>query len=320
MKYFFLVGANTVEGVSPSVIADEIASICRETGYDYSIFHAGFSGEEEEIVRRLVNKHPDRPLRIVICGTLVNLHFGANGAVGAPGIEIGYWPSDGENPFLGDFSSDRKIANTLPEKSVDVDLIKINERYCIGGAVLGFDPGIENIRKRLLAWKKILSPFRIPENAFLRLDRIVSSLLHSSTKSVRFLVNGHEAVEEDILYALFANIRKPAEGYPALSRARIDDGLIDLLFVKKMPLRTVSAFGWPAHHEGAGDEGMQNEIIHRQCLTVEVELAEPSVMLMDGTRYLYDSRFHIAIRPAALKMLIPEPVLSPRAPLAARTI
>ena len=306
MKYFFLIGADTVEGVSPSVTADEIASVCRERGCDYSIFRTEFLGEEEEIVHYLANKYPDRPLRIVVCGTLANLHFAANGAVGVPGIEVGYRPCDGENPFLDDFSPDIKIVNALPEKSVDVDLIKINERYCIGGAVLGFDPRIERIRKRLFAWKKFLSHFRIPETAFLRLNRIVSPLLHSSAKRVRFCVNGHETIEENILYALLANTRKSVEGYPAPVRARIDDGLIDLFFTRKMSLRTIPAFGWDPYREGAEDERTRNGIKHRRCLTVEVELAEPSVMVMDGTRYLYDSRFHIAIRPAALKMLIPE--------------
>lgn len=309
MKYFFLVGSDTVDGTSSSAIMHGFDSACRTRGCDCSIFRTGFLGEEEEIVHYLAGKCADRPLRFIVYGTLANLHFAANGAVGLPGIEVGYHPRSGKNPFLDDFSPGTKIVNALPEKSVDIDLIKINERYCIDAAVLGVDSRIESFRERLLAWKKFLSRFRIPESVFFHLNRIVSPLLHAPAKRVRLCVNGHETIEENILYALFANSGKPTEGYPPISRARVDDGLIDLLFARKTYPRTLPNFGWDDlyNNRPSENEGTKNDIKYRRCMTVEVELAEPCVIAMDGTRYLYDSRFHIAIRPAALKMLIPDP-------------
>lgn len=317
MKYFFLIGAAAAcpaakkNGNPLSILENALDATGRCAETDHEIYPCGFLGEEEEIVRYLVNTHTRRPLRIVVCGTLENLHFAVNGQVGVPGVEIGFLSCDPGLRCDGESTdafctSPNTVASLFPGRVIDVDLIQVNERYCVSGAAFGFDAGLRAFRRRVQQWAARFLKLRLPEALTGRLFRLVSMVFHTSAKTVRICINGHEIIEDQMMYLLFANMRQCAEGYPSIAQAIIDDGLADVLSVEKPPLTILpTLISSDPCADVLQNEFLRDFIRYRRCITAEVELAEPTMIAMDGTLYLRDSRFLIETRPAALKMLAP---------------
>lgn len=313
MRYFFLIGAGFSDKRSLSLLETGIDSFVRHTKTDHETISCGFLGEEEEIVHRLINTYEERPLRIVVCGTLENLHFTVNGTVGVPGVEIAFLPGDPDCRF-GDKSTNlfcvgiSALESLFPGHVVDVDLVQINERYCVSGAVFGFDAGIRSIRRCFHQWRKRFTDFRLPEAATGRLFRLILMLFHASSKPVRICINGHEMIDDQMIYLLFANMRHCAEGYPTINQAIGDDGLVDMLSLEMPPLTLVPSYVLNDPCEDMlKNEQLREFVRHRRCITARVELTEPAVIAMDETLYLRGRRFVIETRPAALKMLVPGP-------------
>jgi diacylglycerol kinase family enzyme len=311
MRYLFLVKMNLVQSVSFSVTAEKIRSVCSQRNLDYELVYTGFSGEEEEVVRKFLNEFPEHPLRVIVCGNLESLHFAVNGLVGNNNVEIGFLPCDGNYDFFSSFpqipvSKITNIEALLNGQAVDIDLVKINKRYCVTVAYFGMDTNLSWFGLQLLRFCRWCSFFHFNQQWFRRWFNFFLLLFNTQPKSIRVCVNGYAVFDNIYTIVAFANTPKYGTGTLCAPLAKIDDGLADLVFVKKLSLRMFLKMV-SIYRKGliAENEFARHYIEYRRYMNIEAETPEPAFIAMDTAVYLHDRRFHIQTIPAALRLLLP---------------
>jgi hypothetical protein len=201
MRFLFLIKTNLIQSISSfDLIVERIRSVCNRKKWDYDLMYTTFLGEEEEILRSFLHEVPDRPLRVIVCGNLESLHFAINALVGVAKVELGYFPYDGNYDFFNSFPqrSIPKISNLeslLNGQTVDIDLIKINNRYCITVAYLGMDTNLSWFTLQLLRFCRWCSFFHINQQLFHRWFNFCLLLFDRNLKKIRLCVNGHAVFE-----------------------------------------------------------------------------------------------------------------------------
>ena len=312
MKHLFLIKTDIAESMPVSVTTDKIVSFCRRAKLEHSIAFTNFFGEEEEVVRHLVNEYADQPLRIIVCGNMESFHFAVNGAYGVSNVELGFFPCDGNDSFLNALpdlgrSDIMDIEALLGGRVIDIDLLTINGRYCLNAANIGLDTNVMKLHDRLAQWNERFSWFHIRNKKLARLAQVGAALFDAPAETVYIRINGHETFDESYSLILFANAPKYGMGVDRSVNGGIDDGLIDFLHVKKIPLFSmpkVSRIYWQGNI--LSDETTKKYTTYRHCLNAEVRFPEPVFIALDGAVYMQDAHFHVRIIPAALRLLIPK--------------
>ncbi|MDR2117862.1 MAG: hypothetical protein LBP87_15915 [Planctomycetaceae bacterium] len=311
MRYLFLIKTNLVQSISFSVTAEKIRSVCNQNNLDYELVYTSFLGEEEEVVRKFLNEFPERPLRVIVCGNFESLHFAVNGLVDNKDVELGFIPCDGNYDFFSSFpqipvSKITNIEALLNGRAVDIDLVKINKRYCVTVAYLGMDTNLSWFGLQLLRFCRWCSFFHFNQQWFRRVFNFSLLLLDTQPKTIRVCVNGYAVFNNTYTIVAFANTQKYGTGTFCAPLAKIDDGLVDLVFVRKLSLRAflkMAGIYWKGLI--AENEFARNFVEYRHCMNIEVETPEPTFIAMDTVVYLYDHQFHIQTIPAALRLLLP---------------
>ncbi|MDR1270371.1 MAG: hypothetical protein LBK82_12685 [Planctomycetaceae bacterium] len=311
MKYLFLVKTDLVQSVPFTATAEEIRAVCQRDNLDYELVYTRFLGEEEEVVRKRLHEIHERPIRVIVCGNLESLHFSVNGLFGINGVELGYFPCDGNYDFFSSFpnltaSKLTKIDELLKGQAVDVDLLKINNRNCITVAYLGMDTNLSWFGLQFIRFCRWCSFFRLNQQWFRRWFHFFLLLFDTQPKTIRLCVNGYANYENPYSVVAFANTRKYGTGSLCAPQAKIDDGLVDLVFVHKLSflgILKMSRIYWKGLI--ADNEYARHFIQYRHCMNIKAETIEPVFMAMDTVVYLYDRQFHIQTVPAALRLLLP---------------
>ncbi|MDR2705586.1 MAG: hypothetical protein LBC02_07385 [Planctomycetaceae bacterium] len=311
MRFLFLVKTNLVQNISFDTIVERIRLVCNQKRWDYELVYTSFFGEEEEVVRSFLNEIPERPIRVIVCGNFESLHFAVNGLAEAKDVELGYFPCDGNYDFFSAFpkiptSKITNIEDLLNGQTVDLDLVKINNRYCITVAYIGMDTNLSWFSFQLLRFCRWCSFFRFNQQLFRRWFNFCILLFDTHPKTIRLCVNGYAMFENPYTVVAFANTRKYGTGTVCAPLAKIDDGLVDLVYVRKLTLRPflrMTGIYWKGLI--AENEFARNFLEYRRCMNIHVETPEPVFMAMDTTIYLHDQQFHIQPIPAALRLLIP---------------
>ncbi|MDR2754762.1 MAG: hypothetical protein LBC20_03565 [Planctomycetaceae bacterium] len=311
MHYLFLVKTNLVQSISFSVTAEKIRSVCNQKNLNYKLFYTSFLGEEEEIVRKFLNEFPERPVRVIVCGNFESLHFAVNGLIGNNDVELGFLPCDGNFDFFDSFpqvpaSQITNIEALLNGRAVDIDLVKINKRYCITVAYLGMDTNLSWFGLQWLRFCRWRSFFHFNQHWFRSWFNFFLLLFDTQPKTIRVCVNGYAVFDNAYTIVAFANTRKYGTGTLCAPRAKIDDGLVDLIFVKKLSLRAflkMTGIYWKG--QIVDNEFARNFIEYRHCMNIEARTPEPVFMAMDAVVYLYDRQFQIQTIPAAIRLLLP---------------
>ncbi|MGL6226322.1 MAG: diacylglycerol/lipid kinase family protein [Thermoguttaceae bacterium] len=281
--------------------------------YDYTIAHTFLFGEEEGLVRRFLADYPEQPVRIIVCGNLETLHFVINGIAGMKEVELGFFPCDGDYDFYSTFpdvaiKSLSSLEEIIMGRVLDMDLLKVNDRYCINVANLGIDAHVARLRYKLVSIAKRIPFISIRKKLLLTAARIGAVLLDAPSTSVTMRINGYETIHDSYTLILFANTKKYGSGYLCAPQAVSDDGLIDVIHARRMPLMMMPR---AAEILRKGDvltnDYLHNYINYRRCCSVMVDVQSPAYISMDSTAYLCDKHFSIGILPAALRILVPLP-------------
>jgi diacylglycerol kinase family enzyme len=242
---------------------------------------------------------------------LESLHFTVNALAGASGVEFGFLPCDGNYDFFSAFpelpaSKIMNIDNLLYGRTVDIDLVKINERYCVNVAYIGIDTNISRFFYHLFRLCRWFSFFHLNQQWFKRWFNFLLFMFDMQPNSIRIRINGYALLEDSYTAVMFANTQKYGTGTTCAPLAKIDDGLVDLLFIKKFPLQAViKMFNIYWNGRILEDDYARNYIEYRHCMNIEVETPESMFIAMDNVIYLYDKQFSIQSIPAALRLLLP---------------
>lgn len=170
---------------------------------------------------------------VIICGgdgslnELVNAAYGKN-------MTLGLIPTGTGNDFAKNFDySNFSLQNLLNFKTKKIDLIKVNDFYSINVTSLGFDTQILNRAYNYLEEKPQLGKKAYAKAVLNSLNKISSENLEMKLK----LRDGSNfEIRGEYLISALCNGGFYGSGFNPAPQAEIDDGVLNLLLAKKIPL------------------------------------------------------------------------------------
>ncbi len=291
MRYSILFIINPKSGTGKSKTAKDIISECLHNNkFDIQIEFTRYSGHAFELAGK--NKSKFDIIGVVGGDGTINEVIEA---IANSTAKIAIIPAGSGNGLartlkipLKTSSAIEIINNLAPPKTIDT--VKINEKRFVNVAGMGFDAYIgflfDNAKKR---------------GFFSYLKLVVKEFRKYKPVKYHLKIDETEYIKEAFLIS-FANSTQFGNNVHIAPEAKIDDGIIDVIILKKFPLiaslfLTVKLFRKKLHKSK----------YYEKISAKKIEIKNNNKMLMhiDGEPYLFEQDIYIKIEEKSLNVIIP---------------
>ena len=265
------------------------------------IYYTSGVGDAERFVREYCQSADDA-VRIYACGGDGTLNEVVNGAMGFDNAAVGCYPCGSGNDFVKAFGGAERfldIEALMSAAPSPIDIIKVNEKYCVNVCNFGFDAAVASTMqevKNKLIFKGKGAYFAGVIKAFVMNVRTKCSLK----------VDGEELSEGTILLCTIANGQYVGGSFRCAPRALTDDGLLEICVVKPVSrARFLSLIGPYSKGRHLDDPAFDGFILYRRGKVIEVESSEPDFMYTLDGELEKRNRFTAEVVPSAIRFIIP---------------
>ncbi len=278
MKNLFVINPVAGKGKKSLGYIDLIKRECEKLGESYDIYITKAQGDATSYVRNYLFENSC--INIFACGGDGTLYETINGAYGFSDVRVGVIPLGSGNDFVRLFDSKESffsIKRQLKGKSERVDLIKCENNFALSQCSVGFDAKVSLKQKSI---KKL--PFVSGELAFG--VSALGCLLGNYSDEYEIVIDEEMILKGEYILCLAANSKWYGGGFLAAPRAEINDGLIDLIIVKK-PFggRTELIDLLPKYKKGKHLGNRNIELI--KCKKVTIKSRKDHTVNIDGECY-----------------------------------
>ena len=212
MKYIFILNVFSLKDRT-DYLKNIISKVCKKRKLNYKIEINSLNISTEDILNKYKNTHNV----ILAVGGDGTINRVLNGIVGTKNI-LGYIPYGTGNDFY-------RTNKELLQKGINtIDLVKINEKYFINVACFGIDAVIGNS-------SDIIHSNIIPKKLRYKFGILVNFAKYKPRKfEVSF---NHKTIRDEYTTVVVSNSRYYGGGYKVSPNSTLDDGLLELLLVKK---------------------------------------------------------------------------------------
>ncbi len=232
MKKLFLISSNA--GASEFYFSkSDIKKVYKKYGKEDEIIisETKYKGHLEEIVNDFI-KSDYKDKVIILLGGDGSLNEVANLCYGHD-IALGLIPTGTGNDFAKNFDyEDFKIEDTFDINIKAIDLIKINDKYCVNVTSLGFDTEV-----LLRAYKYLEKDKSLGKRAYIKAvrDQIFHLTYNNLEMNLTLADNSKISFKDEFLISALCNGSYYGSGFNPAPAGKIDDGIINLVLAKKFP-------------------------------------------------------------------------------------
>ncbi len=298
MKHIFIINPVAGKGRHVGVLTAEIEAVCKEKGADYEIYQTRCAGDATEYVKK--RSETGAELRFYACGGDGTLGEVARGAYGYPNVQVAVIPCGSGNDFVRSFPGVpfTDIAAQLAGDARKIDLIKTGKGICINLCSVGFDSAVAmsmvHYKSLPLVTGSMAYIIAIGERFFQRISSVMN-----------IVVDGEELPAGEYVIGVCGNGCSYGGGFTAAPRADLEDGLLEIVFVKRLSrAKFLSLIGKYKKGLHLDDPAFRDVIFYRRAKTIDITSPHEVVVNYDGECELTNS-MHAEILPAALQFSLP---------------
>lgn len=303
MKHCFILNPAAGQKERAQQLSEEIRQICDKRGVDYEVYFTACVGDATEYVKRRVAEDPSEEFRFYACGgdgTLSEVVTGAMEAEGWGERTVGLIPSGTGNDFVRNFTCGEKffdIDAQLNGDSIEVDLIRCNDRYAINMVNIGFD--CEVVVKMAQLKRKKWIP-----SGMAYIAGLVVTLIRKPGIRCRQSVDGSEPEERQYLLNTYANGCFCGGGFHSNPRAELQDGKLDAMLVNNIGrMKFISLVG--SYKKGTHLVPKYRSIISNQKVDRVDMTFEGGVNVSVDGEVVRVRELHLSVCKKALRFLVP---------------
>ena len=232
MKKLFLISSNA--GASEFYFSkSDIKKVYKKYGKEDEIIisETKYKGHLEEIVNDFI-KSDYKDKVIILLGGDGSLNEVANLCYGHD-VAIGLIPTGTGNDFAKNFDyKDFNIEDTFDINIKAIDLIKINNKYCVNVTSLGFDTEV-----LLRAYQYLEKDKSLGKRAYIKAvrDQIFHLTYNNLAINLTLADNSKISFKDEFLISALCNGSYYGSGFNPAPGGKIDDGIINLVLAKKFP-------------------------------------------------------------------------------------
>lgn len=283
MKHLFIVNPVSGKADASGTLVPQIITVAKRLGADYAVELTQYHRQAVELARKAAETARG-PVRIYACGGDGTFGQVLEGAYPYPQVELACVPCGSGNDFVRNYGTREDfldLADLMQGSAVPIDLIDtpfgVSAAICSAGLDAKVAYGIPKFRRLPLCGGSMAYNLSI-----------VQCLCGRLSSRVRVELDG-ETFEEDCTLAAICNGSWYGGGYRAAPEALLDDGLLDVVLVRKLSrLRIAGVLGTyqKGRHLEAGHviPELADVMIYRRAKEVRVTPLDgrPLVVNLDG--------------------------------------
>ena len=295
MKYTFVVNPKAGDKDNEKIVREEISKLSFKD--DCVIYLTKGNKDATRYVKEYLDNHKGEELVFVACGGDGTISEVFNGVVGYDNVSVTCYPCGSGNDLVKTFGGEDKfkdLEKLLLSPSTKIDLLKVKDRYSVNVINFGFDTtvAIQVNEDRDKTGKGSKSSYT---------KGIIKAIIKSMKNKFKVYADGELLNPEGVgLLCTIGNGQYVGGSFKCAPRARVDDGLMEVCFVKTLSRFMLgSMIGTYTKGEHLDNEKMKKYIVYRQARKVKVEAPEGFAYSLDG-EIIYDNDFEIEIVDKAL--------------------
>lgn len=303
VKYVFIV--NPIAGQQNALLSiiPGVTHFLKDRKIAYSIEPTEYAGHATELVQKHASTGED--LYIFACGGDGTLHEVVNGAYGFANVAVGCIPCGSGNDTIRSFGTEKDFLSSKAietVKELTIDLMKTPDGVGMNICSAGIDAAVAH---RAEKYRRI--PFLGGGTAY-RLS-IAESLTRRIGHEMTIQVDD-ETFSGEFLMTTIANGIAYGGGFKAAPFARMNDGLLDVILIKKIGMlriaKVLPMYQKGEHFDADGNitPELQDIIIYRKAKHVHLQGPKPFVVNADGETYP-NTDYEVALLPHAMRFLLP---------------
>ena len=297
MKHLFIINPTAGKNTDPEALREKIRQAMADSSDELEIYVTKAPLDATEKVRAEAEK--GAPLRVYACGGDGTLNECVNGAAGFANVALTHYASGSGNDFLRMFGNDTALFTDL--KALingivhPIDLIDVCGRKSINICSLGFDARVG------------IGVHKYTQNPFISgtMGYVVSLLVHfikGINRPLKIKLDG-EVMEGEFALVCACNGRYYGGGFNPVPEAEPDDGLMDVLIVKKVS-RAKFAMLIGKYAKGRYQE-ITSHVSHYRCTEISFESPEELGINVDGEA-IFSKTPTFRMEPAAINFIFPK--------------
>ncbi len=292
MKTYFIV--NPTSGNKTAL--KTIKSLINGKDFDYEIIETEYAHHAISIVKGIGEKGEE--CRVFACGGDGSLFDVVNGAVGFDNIEVGIIPCGSGNDYIKYFG-EKKYFSTYDYiqsgKSMPIDLIKFNDKYCVNIASIGMDAYVCQQKEKMKFLSKISGKLAYIVALF------ITFIFHMSEK-FKVKIGDDEFFEKELMFIVAANGRYYGGSFNPTPNAVVNDGYIDAMTINKV--NRFQVLGLIGKYQKGKHIPLTDLVTLKRVKRVEVISEKKVPVNLDGELFDSDSAVFEMVE-KAVKFIVP---------------
>ena len=305
MKYCYIINpvAGQRESVAKHITAIEDSFV--KNGLPYEIAITEQAGHATEIAKRMIKEN--HRVRICAIGGDGTLNEVACGAIGCDNVEIACFPSGSGNDLIKNYGTRKDfydISYIIDGVPIEIDVIKVNDRYCINLFCTGIDASVAHdipkYRRLPLVGGAMAYNLSLMINFSKKLGNDITITMNGESRRINCLLL---AIANGCVYG---------GGYYAAPEAVLDDGLLDVVSVKTIS-RWRMAKVIPIYKKGNHIQNgevipeLRDIMTYNRATKINISAENKIVVNLDGESYKMNN-MEISVIRKGLKFLLPRVV------------
>lgn len=304
MKHYFIINPIAGRFDSSETIEEKLARIFKNRLDQYEVYITKGPNDATFAIKKycIQNEALDEPVETTfyICGGDGTCFEAVNGIVGYPHARMTIIPIGSCNDFLKNFKNYdfMDIEALLDGEEKLIDVLKVNERYSLNVANIGFDARVnyDCVRYRY-KYKTVKQSYN---------HAIIRNLLKPLGDKVKIFINNEEVYNKKALLMAFANGGFYGGGYNCAPNAIVDDGLLEMVVVKKVGILTfIRLIKYYKNGKHVDNPRFSKIVTYRRTNKVTIESDNLLCLCLDGETF-HMKKVNIEIVPKAIRFVFPK--------------
>ncbi|MEP6737569.1 MAG: diacylglycerol kinase family protein [Chryseolinea sp.] len=293
-KVFFIINKYSGTGYEPA-IEGRIIDRCGELGIVCTIQFTQHSGHATELAKQAVSENFKT---VFVMGGDGTINEAAKGLLNTD-TALGILPKGSGNGLAGHLGISKNLTRALDllasHQIISMDTIAINKQLSVNVSGIGFDGHIAGLFGKN-GKRGLINYIRLVIREFGRFKEFPMDITIDGKK-----------ISRDSFILAFANSSQFGNDARIAPTASVTDQLIDICFIRKVPLLQVFGFAFKMFM-GKMEQSEFVDVIKGKKITVE--LKAPMAFHIDGESHHDEKSFNVEIQPGSLKMIVPKNIPS----------
>lgn len=295
MRYVFIINPTAGKGNGTGIIP-EIERVCKDL--DYKIFVTDRAGHAGELAKNEAETGDE--ICMFACGGEGTSFEVVNGIVGYDNVSFGVIPCGSANDFLKNFGDKKPffdISAQLEGSTVQIDLIKANEFYCINCCSVGMDAIVAD---EMRLFKRLPG---VSGNMAYKLS-LLKTFLGKIGLKLKITIDGKTSDTKEYLFAVCANGGVYGGSFKAAPKASPFDQVLDFVIID--PVSKLRIPKLVKVYESGNHDGLDICTMGR-CESMEIESETDMPVNLDG-ELIHRKKIKFEIAKQALRFIVPKGV------------